>query len=149
MKKAIELLLQFKFVWGLFYAAAIVIYTIVNMLLGKSSMEFVVVWQLFILTVALVFVQYLIFGEFVLNHISMRRKFFIHFFLCYILILTFMVLCNWLSFHNLSSIGIYTGVYLFFYLGCLNSLHWYYKITGEELNSKLAVYKERKNTNKL
>lgn len=148
MKKAMELLMQFKFVWGLFYAAAIIIYTIVNMLLGNTSMEFIVVWQLMILTIVLVLIQYLIFGEFTLNNVSMKRKFLIHFILCYVIILLFLNMFQWINVQNISSLGLYTGGYTLFYLGILNSLHIYYKLTGEELNSKLAVYKQSKNLEK-
>ncbi|WP_017415402.1 DUF3021 family protein [Clostridium tunisiense] len=148
MKKNMELLMQFKFVWGLFYAAAIIIYTIVNMLLGKSSMEFIVVWQLMILTIVLVLIQYLIFGEFTLNNVSMKGKFLIHFILCYVIVLLFLNMFQWINVQNISSLGLYTGGYTLFYLGILNSLHIYYKLTGEELNSKLAVYKQSKNLKK-
>jgi hypothetical protein len=147
MKKSMELLMQFKFVWGLFYAAAIIIYTIVSMFLGKTYMEFTAVWQLVIVTVALVLIQYLIFGEFILKQLSMKRKFFIHFVLFYFIIFIFISIYEWIDFGNLSNLSIFTGVYIFFYLGILNSLYWYYKATGEELNSKLAIYKQKKNIN--
>lgn len=147
MKKAMELLMQFKFVWGLFYAASIIIYTIVGMFLGKTSMEFTAIWQLVIVTVALVLIQYLIFGEFTLKQLSMRGKFFLHFMLFYFMILMFISVYGWIDFGNLSNLGIFTGVYIFFYLGIINSLYWYYKATGEELNSKLAIYKQNKNVN--
>lgn len=147
MKKAMEVLVQFKFVWGLFYAASVVIYTIVNSFLGKTSMDFVVVWQLFILTIILVIFHYILFGELILTKLKLKQKLIIHFLLCYISILIFMVSFNWIEVLSLSSVLFYTGGYLIFYLGILNSMHMYYKATGEELNSKLAIYKEKKNIN--
>jgi len=145
LKKAMELLVQFKFVWGLFYAASIVIYTIVNSLLGKTSMDFIVIWQLLILTIIIVLFHYILFGELILTKLKLKQKLIIHFSLCYTSILIAMDIFNWIETSNLSSVLLYTGGYLFFYLGILNSMHMYYKATGEELNSKLAIYKEKKN----
>lgn len=147
MKKAMEVLVQFKFVWGLFYAASIIIYTIVNSLLGKTSMDFLVVWQLLILTIIIVIFHYILFGEFILTKLKLKQKLIIHSLLCYTSILIFMVIFDWIEISSLSSVLLYTGAYLIFYLGILNSMHMYYKATGEELNSKLAIYKEKKNIN--
>lgn len=145
MKKAMEVLVQFKFVWGLFFAATVIIYTIINMLLGNTSMELIVIWQLFLLSIVLALIQYLVFGEFVLTDFSLKKKIFIHFPLCYFIILMFMYIFNWISFYNLSLLAKYTGAYLFIYLTLINSLYMYYKVTGEELNSRLAIYKQNKN----
>lgn len=147
MKKAMEFLLQFKVVWGLFFAATVIIYTIVNMLLGNTSMEFIVIWQLFLLSIVLVVIQYLIFGEFMLTKLSLKQKFFIHFILCYFTILIFIITYEWMDYRNLSYLGLYSTAYILFYLGILNSLYWYNKATGEELNSKLAIYKQKRNIN--
>lgn len=148
MKKSMEFLVQFKFVWGLFYAASIVFYTIINSVLGRTYMEFKVVWQLFLLSIVIVIIQYLIFGEFLLSKLSLKQKIFIHFPLCYLTILTFLYIFGWTDLSNLTSIKYYTAIYLFLYFAIINSLYMYYKATGEELNSKLAIYKEKKNMNK-
>jgi phosphoglycerol transferase MdoB-like AlkP superfamily enzyme len=148
MKKVMELLLQFKFVWALFFASAVVIYTIIGMIIGNSSMEFIVVWQLFLLSIVLVFIHYLLFGEFILKKLSLKGKLFIHFPTCYITILIFIVLYGWIDLKISSSLILYSSVYVLFYIGILNSLYLYYKATGEELNSKLAIYKEKRNINK-
>jgi len=149
MKKTMELLVQFKFVWGLFFAASVVIYTIVNMLLGNTTMELIVIWQLFLISIIIVVLHYLIFGEFVLTKLSLKHKLLIHFPLCFVIILLFLNIFGWINFKDLSAMTYYTGAYIFFYIGILNSLYLYYKATGEELNSKLAIYKEKRNiTNK-
>lgn len=147
MKKAMEFLFQFKVVWGLFFASTVIIYTIVNMLLGNTSMEFIVIWQLFLLSIILVVIQYLIFGEFILTKLSLKQKFLIHFILCYFTILIFIIAYGWMDYRDFSSLGLYSAVYTLFYLGILNSLRWYNKATGEELNSKLAIYKQKRNIN--
>lgn len=142
-----EFLFQFKMVWGLFFASTVIIYTIVNMLLGNTSMEFVVIWQLFLLSIVLVVIQYIVFGEFMLTKLSLKQKFLIHFTLCYFTILTFIIAYGWMHYRNFSSLGLYSAVYALFYLAILNSLRWYNKATGEELNSKLAIYKQKRNIN--
>ena len=147
MKKIMEFLFQFKMVWGLFFASTVIIYTIVNMLLGNTSMELVVIWQLFLLSIVLVVIQYIIFGEFMLTKLSLKQKFLIHFTLCYFTILTFIITYGWMDYRNFSSLRLYSAVYALFYLAILNSLRWYNKATGEELNSKLAIYKQKRNIN--
>ena len=147
MKKALEFLLQFKVVWGLFFATTVIIYTVINMLIGNSYMKFTVIWQLLLLSTALVVIQYLIFGEFILNKLSQKQKFFIHFIFCYLTILVFIIVYGWMNIKILSSLALYSGVYIISYLGILNSLYWYNRLTGEKLNSKLAIYKEKKNIN--
>lgn len=148
MKKAMEILVQFKFVWGLFFAAAIILYTIVNMFLGNTSIEVIAIWQLFLLSIVIVLIQYLLFGEFILTDLSIKKKIFIHFPLCYIAILIIIYLYGWIDITNFKTLAIFSGIYLLFYLGVINSLYLYYKATGEELNSKLAIYKQKKNTAK-
>jgi len=148
MKKAMEIIVQAKFIWGLFFTAAVVVYTIVNMFLGNTSIEVIAIWQLLLLTIIIVLIQYLIFGEFILVNLSIKKKILIHLPLCYITILKFVNLYGWINISNYTTLGIFSGIYIIFYLGILNSLHMYYKITGEQLNSKLAIYKQNKNDTK-
>ncbi|KOA18637.1 hypothetical protein CLHOM_29210 [Clostridium homopropionicum DSM 5847] len=148
MKKAMEVIVQVKFVWGLFFAASVIIYTIINMLLGNTSIELIAVWQLLLLTIVIVFIHYLIFGEFILTDLSIKKKIFIHFPLCYLTILVFINLYGWINITSFNTILTFSGIYLFFYLSIVNSLYLYYKITGEELNAKLAIYKQNKKSSK-
>ena len=142
-----EILVQFKFVWGLFFAASIIIYTIVNMFLGHSTMEFIVIWQFIVITVVLVAIQYIIFGEFMLNSLSMKYKIIIHFLLCYITLIVSAIALKWIDGSKISNLAVFTAGYIFLYSSFNLSLFVYYKTTGERLNNKLAVYKQKKNVN--
>jgi len=147
MKKLMELIVQIKLVWGLFFAGIIMVYTIINTILGNTSMEFIVVWQIVLLSVILVTIHFLIFGEVILVKISQKQKILLHFTLCYFILIIFMNGFDWLVIKSISSIGLYTLAYSLFYLITMNSFYMYYKATGEELNSKLAIYKEKRNVN--
>lgn len=144
MKKFMELAVQFKFVWGLINTAAIILYSTVSMLLGKTSMEFIVVWQFAVITFVLVFVHFLIFGEYILSSLMMKYKLIIHFVLCYIISLVSTIILKWVDFSNLHSVAIFSGAYTLIYLAVCFSLYMYYKGTGEKLNDKLASYKRKK-----
>jgi hypothetical protein len=145
MKKFVEITVQFKFVWALLFTASLLLYSTISMLLGKSSVDFIVIWGIVAMTIVLTFIHYLIFGEFILNSLSTTYKILIHFVLCYITIFISSLLLDWISILSLSSIGLFTGSYMLLYLSCAFSFYAYYKATGEELNNRLTAYKEKKN----
>ena len=144
LKKQFEFILQFKLIWGLIFAAAILLYTIINMILGKTSMEFVVVWQFVLITMVLVFIHYLIFGEFILHHASTKLKLAVHFALCYATLLISGLAVKLINISKLNHYIIFTVGFVMIYLFITLSLYIYYKATGEELNKKLAVYKKNR-----
>ena len=147
MKKFLEITVQSKFVWGLFFGSAMLIYTVISMILGNSSMELIVVWQLVAITLLLTFFHYLFFGEFILASLGMKLRVIIHSMICYITLLLSSGLFNWINISRLNHLAIFTGAYIFFYLSCILSFYVYYKATGEELNDRLIAYKEKRNVN--
>ena len=92
-------------------------------------------------------IHFLIFGEVILVKISQKQKILLHFTLCYFILIIFLNVYDWIVIKSISSIGLYTIAYSLFYLATMNSFYTYYKATGEELNSKLAIYKEKRNVN--
>lgn len=145
MKKLIEITTQFKFVWSVFFTAAIMIYTIVSMILGNESMNLIVIWQLVGLSMIISLYHYLFFGELILNSVGIKLKLLIHSILCYVTLLVFCQLFHWLDMTKLKDLAIFTGSYLFLYVACIHSFYLYYKATGEELNQRLTAYKQNRN----
>lgn len=145
MKNFIEITTQFKFVWSVFFTAAIMIYTIVSMILGNESMNLMVIWQLVGLSMIISLYHYLFFGELILNSVSIKLKIFMHLILCYVTLLIFCQLFHWLDMKKLKDLSIFTGSYLFLYIACIHSFYLYYKATGEELNQRLTAYKQNRN----
>lgn len=145
MKKFLEITLQMKFVWGLFFSAAMLIYTVITMILGYTSMKLITVWQLLVITLIITFLHYLIFGELILQSLSERNKILVHFILCYTFLIVSALLLNWINISNINTIVIFTIGYIILYLLCVVSFYIYYKATGEELNKKLTAYKEKRN----
>jgi hypothetical protein len=144
VKKYMELIVQFKFVWGLFFTASILLYSIVSMFIGKTSMDFILIWQFVAITMLLTFIHYLIFGEFINISLSPKFKVLVHFVLCYITMLVSVNILSWIDISSLYSVGIFTVGYVTLYLSLTLSFFIYYKITGEKLNNKLAIYKQKK-----
>jgi len=140
-----ELIVQFKFVWGLIFTAAIILYTTINMILGKTSMEYIVVWQIVAVTMLLTFIYYLIFGEYILSNASTKLKICTHFSLSYVILLMSGFATDLMDISKLNHYVIFTVGYVILYLSVIFSLFAYYKLTGEELNKRLAVYKQKKN----
>lgn len=145
MKKFIEFIVQFKFVWGLFFTAAILLYSIFNMFIGNTTMEFTIVWKFVIITMILTLIHYAIFGEFIFKSLALKYRVLIHFPLYYITVFIFSHLMNWVNVSNINSILIFTLVYVFLYLALVFSFYIYYKTTGEQLNDRLTSYKEKRN----
>jgi hypothetical protein len=139
-----ELIVQFKFVWGLIFTAAILLYTTINMILGKTSMDYIMVWQIVAVTMFLTFIYYLIFGEYILRNASTRLKVFTHFSLSYTILLISGLTTNLIDISKLNHFVIFTIGYVLLYLSIIFSLYVYYRLTGEELNKRLAVYKQKK-----
>lgn len=139
-----ELIVQFKFVWGLIFTAAIMLYTTINMILGESAMEYIVVWQFAAVTIFLTFIYYLIFGEYILRNASTMIKVFTHFSLSYTTLLISGLTTNLIDISKLNHYVIFTVGYVILYLSIIFSLYVYYRLTGEELNKRLAVYKQKK-----
>lgn len=148
MKKFVEFTVQFKFVWGLFFTAAMLLYTMISMILGAKSMEFVVVWQFVLITLIITFFHYLIFGELILSTTKTKYKVMIHSILCYVTLFIWSGFLNWVSISNIISVIIFTLGYITLYSLCMLSFYIYYKSTGEELNNKLTVYKQNLNKEK-
>jgi hypothetical protein len=140
-----EITVQFKFVWGLFFTAAMMIYTTVSMILGNKSIDLIVVWQLVALTMIITLYHYLFFGELILNSISLKLKVTIHSILCYATLLIACQLFSWIDISKLEDLTISTGTYIFLYIACIYSFYVYYKATGEELNQRLTAYKQNRN----
>ncbi|MBM7871575.1 hypothetical protein JOC70_003075 [Clostridium pascui] len=148
MKKFVEFTVQFKFVWGLFFTAAMLLYTTISMILGAKSMEFVVVWQFVLITLIITFFHYLIFGELILSTTKTKYKVMIHSILCYVTLFIWGKSLNWVSISNIISVMIFTLGYITLYSLCMLSFYIYYKSTGEELNNKLTAYKQNLNKEK-
>ncbi|WP_186429500.1 DUF3021 family protein [Clostridium sp. BSD9I1] len=148
MKKFVEFTVQFKFVWGLFFTAAMLLYTTISMILGAKSMEFVVVWQFVLITLIITSFHYLIFGELILSTTKTKYKVMIHSILCYVTLFTGGTFLNWVSISNVISVMIFTLGYITLYSLCMLSFYIYYKSTGEELNNRLTAYKQNLNKEK-
>lgn len=145
MKKFMEFIVQFKFVWGIFFTGAILLYSIFNLFIGNRTMEFIVVWQFVLITMILALMHYAIFGEFIFKSIKSKYKVLIHFPLSYITVFIFANWMSWVNVSNINSILMFTLGYAFIYLALIFSFYIYYKTTGEELNHRLTSYKEKRN----
>ncbi len=145
MKKHMEFIVQFKFVWSMFFTAFIIIYSMVNMLLGQESMTFITIWQFVFLTVILTLIYYLAFGDLALKGLQQKYKVLIHFFLSYSVLLLAVYWFGWFEISNGYLLGLFTLGCIILYLSISFSLYVYYKSTGEQLNNKLALYKAQKN----
>lgn len=144
MKRFMELIVQFKFVWGLIFSATILLYSVVAMLNGETAMSFILIWQLVGITMVLGVIHFLIYGEFSLRSLNTKYKAAIHFISCYIVCLISVGLLKWIDISNIQEILVFTGSYIFLYLLVFLSLYMYYKFTGEQLNDRLAAYKQKK-----
>jgi hypothetical protein len=145
LKKFVEITVQFKFVWGLFFTAAMMIYTTVSMILGNKSMDLIVVWQLVGLTMLFTLYHYLFFGELILNSINLKLKVTIHSIVCYATLLIACQVFAWVDILKIKDLAIFTGMYVFLYIAAMYSFYVYYKATGEELNQRLTAYKQNRN----
>ncbi len=102
------------------------------------------VWQFVAVTMLLTFIYYIIFGEFILHAASTRLKLIVHFSLCYVTLLISGLAAKLIDISKLYHFVVFTIGYILLYLSIIFSFYIYYKATGEELNKKLAIYKENK-----
>ena len=144
MKRFMELIVQFKFVWGLIFSATILLYSVVAMLYGKTAMDFILIWQLVGITLVLGVIHLLIYGEFILRSLNTKYKAVIHFIACYIVCFVSVDILKWVDILNIKEVLVFSGVYIVIYLSLFLSLYMYYKFTGEQLNDRLSAYKQNK-----
>lgn len=144
MKRFMELIVQFKFVWGLIFSATILLYSVVAMLYGETAMDFILIWQLVGITLVLGVIHLLIYGEFILRSLNTKYKAVIHFIACYIVCFVSVDILKWVDILNIKEVLVFSGVYIVIYLSLFLSLYMYYKFTGEQLNDRLAAYKQNK-----
>lgn len=144
MEKQFKMIVQFKFAWGLIFTATTLLYSIVSLILGETTIEISLIWKFVAMTLLLTLIHFLVYGEYIFKSLSSQKKVIIHFILCYIVLLVFSYLFNWIQVINIQSFGIFTISYSLLYLSISSSLFFYYKITGEKLNNRLKEFKERK-----
>lgn len=144
MKRFMELTVQFKFIWAIMFTAAIILYSVVALLQGETSMDFVLIWEFVVITMVLSFIHMLIYGEFILTSLSMKVRVIIHFLLCYVTSFVWVYILKWIDISKIETVLIFTAAYTVIYLSMNFSLYMYYKGTGEQLNDRLAAYKQNK-----
>lgn len=144
MEKQFKMIVQFKFAWGLIFTATTLLYSIVSLILGETTIEISLIWKFVAMTVLLTLIHFLVYGEYIFKSQSSLKKVIVHFILCYIVLFVFSHIFNWIQVMNIQSIGIFTISYSLLYLSISASLFFYYKLTGERLNNRLKEYKERK-----
>jgi hypothetical protein len=144
MKRFMELTVQFKFIWAIMFTAAIILYSVVALLQGKTSMDFILIWEFVVITMVISFIHMLIYGEFILTSLSMKVRVIIHFLLCYITSFVWVYILKWIDISKIETVLIFTAAYTAIYISMNFSLYMYYKGTGEQLNDRLAAYKQNK-----
>lgn len=147
MNKFMRLTAQFKFLWGIIFAAAILLYSVIGFFTGETAMSFLMIWQFVLVTLILTLIYFLIFGEYILASRSTKLRLLVHYILNYITLLVSGWAIGFIDLGRLSHILIFTAGLTLIYLLLMLSFHIYYKATGEELNDKLSAYKKRKTMN--
>ena len=145
MEKIMKNILELKLAWGLFFAAEIIVYSIVILILGKDYIEITRVFQLAIIAFILVIVQGLLYTNNYFSNLNNKLKLFVNYLLLLFLGIVFELIFDWFTFRNMNEIFIIISWFTLLYIGCMTSIGIYNKLSGEKLNEKLKIYKKNKN----
>ena len=145
MEKIMKNILELKLAWGLFFAAEIIVYSIVILILGKDYIEITRVFQLAIIAFILVIVQGLLYTNNYFSNLNNKLKLFVNYLLLLFLGIVFELIFDWFTFRNMNEIFIIISWFTLLYIGCMTSIGIYNKLSGEKLNEKLKIYKKHKN----
>lgn len=144
MKKFWKFYVGFESLTVLYFGSLILLYVLLGPIWGLNSISFVAVWEMLLFSIIIAIFQYVFcIWDFPGNLSKIKRVVMYYFTL--LIIGTF--LAKVFNMFDLSSVknliftfGIYTVCFVSTYVG----FGLYYRVTGEEYNAKLKLYKESK-----
>lgn len=144
MKELFKFSDDFQCLTGLYFSAEVILYILLAPIWGLSSISFALIWQMLLISVIITIIHYVFYVWDLFESLYKLKKAISYYIILVILGAIFTKLFNWFDLTNIKSLGIALGIFTITFLITYWSFDMYYKVTGEEYNEKLKLYKETK-----
>lgn len=128
----------------LFFSAEVIIYACVAPFIGENSISVSLVWQMAAISIIMTILQYAIYTSDFMVKVPKIIKVVIHYLLLIGIGYLFTKGFNWFDLSNSKYVIIALVIFTVSFVATTGSIGLYTKLTGEEFNEKLKVYKEYK-----
>lgn len=135
---------DFKCLTGLYFGAEVLLYAMFAPIWGINSISFGLVWQMLLLSLIIAIFQYVFYVWDLFGNLSRFKKSTICYFTLMIVGTGFINIFNWFNLNNFKNIAIVLVAYTIIFVIMCWVYNLYYKVTGEEYNEKLKLYKSSK-----
>lgn len=144
MRKFLIRNLELKIVGSMFFTGEVIVYTFIAPFIGQNNLPVSLIWQMFVIAIILTLLQEGIYFSRVLENVKAYIKIIIHYISLLVLGIVSANVFNWFDITNIKNIIILISILTICFVAFSTSVALYYKITGEELNEKLRLYKVSK-----
>lgn len=128
----------------LFFSGEVILYACVAPFIGQTSISLSLVWQMVVISIIMAILQYVIYTFDFMGKVPRIIKVSIHYLLLVGIGYLFASLFKWFDLSNIKYVAIVLIIFTVSFLMIAGSIGLYSKLTGEEFNEKLKVYKELK-----
>ncbi|MGL5353274.1 MAG: hypothetical protein ACRDA5_08095 [Clostridium sp.] len=144
MKKFWKFYVGFESLTVLYFGSLILLYVLLGPIWGVNSISFVIVWEMLLFSIIIALFQYVFcIWDFPGNLYKIKRLVMYYFTLLIIGIL-FAKVFNCFDLSSTKNLIIAFSIYSISFISTNWGFGLYYKVTGEEYNAKLKLYKEGK-----
>lgn len=128
----------------LFFSGEVLIYSCIAPFIGQNSISLSLIWQMAVISIIMTIFQYGIYTSKLMAKIPQVLKVIIHYFLLLGIGYFFASAFQWFDLFNIKYVFIAVGIFTLCFVSTTGSIVLYTKLTGEQFNEKLKVYKELK-----
>lgn len=128
----------------LFFSAEVIIYACIAPFIGLNALSLSLIWQMAAISIIMTILQYVIYTFEFMAKVSRGIKVSIHYLLLVGIGYLFASLFKWFDLSNIRYVAIALIIFTVSFVMTAGSIGLYSKLTGEEFNEKLKVYKELK-----
>lgn len=133
----------------LFFSGEVIVYTCVAPFIGQYSISLSLIWQMAVISIIMTILQYVIYTFDFMCKVPRIIKVSIHYLLLVGIGYLFASLFKWFDLSNVKYVLVALAIFTVSFVATVGSIGLYTKLTGEEFNEKLKVYKELKSRNEV
>lgn len=144
MKELFVFSTDFKCLTGLYFGAEIILYVLFGPIWGVNSISFALVWQMLLLSLIIAIFQYVFYVWDLFGNLSRFKRSLIYYFTLIVVGTIFINVFDWFDLSSVKNIVISLSIFTVAFVSICFVYNLYYKVTGEEYNEKLKLYKNLK-----
>lgn len=141
MKELVKKTTYIKFYVGIFFSSEILLYACLAPLWELKSISLPLIWQMLLIAMIITIIQYIIYTSDIFRKWKTLSKVLFEFILMMVIGYILAIVFKWFDITNIKSNIIYQIIYNSSFWISAYSIYLYNKVTGDDLNRKLKIYK--------